>query len=192
MIKIIVSFLFFLHSIGLFAQNNSEWFVRSNINLVHSYQFNPSLGIGLGANIGFKPSSNQEKKWSPVFLLGIETFPTSLFSTDRKHFWFNYNLRFQAGLEREIFRNDEEVLNIGLGASFFVGDLMTGRYSLIDQAGNIQRISASDFEGAVSPQIFLKYQNKKVSDRMTFGYSLDWGFIDSVLLHGLTLDWRIR
>lgn len=190
--KYLLLITLFLFSISAFAQNNSEWFFRSNTNLVHSYLFDPALGIGIGVSIGFKPKINEERKWRPVFLLGVETIPASLFSSDQKHFWFNYNLRFQAGLERELFRNDEEILLLGLGASLYVGDLMTGRYSLNDQAGNIQSISVSDFEGAVSPQISLKYQNKKVSERLIFGYSIDWGFISSGLIHGLTLDWRIR
>lgn len=189
---LLISIGFCLLSFEIAAQNDSEWFLRSNLNLVHSYQFDPALGIGIGANIGFKPKINQEGKWRPVFLLGIETIPGSFFSSDQNHFWFNYNLRFQAGLERELFRNDQEILFLGLGASLYVGDLMTGRYSLIDQSGNIQSISVSDLEGAVSPQISLKYQNKKVSERLIFGYSIDWGFISSGLIHGLTLDWRIR
>lgn len=187
---VVIAFLFI--TLQSSAQQPSEWFVRTNANLVHSFLFEPGLGIGVGAHLGYRPVINKDRNWKPVFLLGIESVPSCFNPADCKSWWYDYNFRFQGGFERLIWDNGKERLTLGLGASIFAGKLLTGRYLLIRDGVIISEDYSKNFEGNVSPQVSLRYYNPDISERITFGYALDWVIIGDTIIHGFSIDWRLR
>lgn len=190
--KYLFSITLFLLSFSAFAQNNSEWFLRSNTNLVHSYQFGSGFNLGFGAHLGFKQIGKPERLWNPVFLLGLETVPGCFNSANCNSYWYDYNFRFQGGFERTIFNSETSNVMLGFGASVFAGRKLRGKYTLERDGLIVAEDYYKSFEGGISPQFSLKYFNKRFSDKITFGYAADWAFVYETFLHGLTLDWRIR
>ncbi|MFD2037182.1 hypothetical protein ACFSKL_20460 [Belliella marina] len=181
-----------LVSVQAFAQEKSEWFVRANGNVVQSYQFGPGFNIGLGAHLGYKPTVKEERLWRSVFLLGIETVPGCIDPANCNSWWYNYNFRVQGGLERMIFHSETTKVMLGLGGSVFAGRKLRGKYTMERNGIIIAEDYYKSFEGGISPQVSVRYSNKRASKKMTFGYAVDWVFVHEAILHGLTLDWRIK
>lgn len=184
--------LFLVSSLNLFGQNDREWFVRANGNVVQNYIFDGGADLGLGVHLGYIPSTKTERTWRPYFLFGIETIPFCFSSIRCNSFWYDYNLRVQSGLERIVFHSETSKVMLGFGASVFAGKMMTGRYTLERDGVIISEEYDKGFEGAVSPQFSVKYFDKRISEKITFGYAIDWAFVTGNIIHGLSLDWRIQ
>ncbi|KEO74375.1 hypothetical protein [Anditalea andensis] len=125
--KKIFLILTLLYTSQVKAQHSSEWFARTNANIVQNYTFDRGYALGIGAHLGYKPSSKIARKWSPVFLLGMETVPGCINPDNCDVFWYDYNFRIQGGFERIILDTGRDKLTLGLGASIFAGRLLTGR-----------------------------------------------------------------
>jgi len=190
--KYIVGIAFLFITFQSLAQHSPEWFVRTNANLVHSFLFEPGLGIGVGAHLGFRPAIKKDRNWRPVFLLGIESLPTCFNPAVCKSWWYDYNFRFLAGFERLIWDNGKEKLMLGLGASIFAGRKLRGKYLRITEEVIVQEEYYKSFIGSVAPQVSLKYYNPNISERINFGYSLDWALINDTMIHGFSIDWKFK
>lgn len=154
--------------------------------------FEPGLGIGVGAHLGYRPVINKDRNWKPVFLLGIESVPSCFNPADCKSWWYDYNFRFQGGFERLIWDNGNEKLTLGLGASIFAGQKLRGKYLRMTEKVIVQEEYYKSFIGSVAPQISLRYNNPDISNRITFGYALDYAIINETLIHGFSIDWRLK
>lgn len=190
--KYIVGIAFLFLTFHSYAQQSPEWFARTNANLVQNYSFDRGYAVGIGAHLGYKPSMKVARKWRPVFLLGMETVPGCINPDNCNVFWYDYNFRFQGGFERIILDTGKEKLTIGLGASIFAGRLITGMFQSLENDGNVRSTYIKEFEASPSPQISLRYTNPAISSRLSFGYILDWVIINDVLLHGFSIDYRIK
>jgi len=178
-------------SAPVFSQSKSEWFVKANTNIVYDLVFNTGVHQGLGGHIGLRPWLDSGKKIQPSFLIGLESMPGSWFSSVPAHFWYHYNFRFTALLEREVWQVEHKSLLLGLGASVFAGDLITGKGSVTFPDGNITRSNTQDFEGAFSLQLSLRYQNLVFSDRLSFGHAIDYVIARDFLIQSLSVYWKL-
>ncbi len=175
-----------------FSQSNSEWFVKTNTNIVYDLVFNTGVHPGLGTHIGLRPWLDSGKKIKPSFSVGIESMPGSWFSSVPAHFWYHYNFRFTALLEREVWQVEHKSLLLGLGASVFAGDLITGKGSITFPDGNSISSNSQAFDGAFSLQLSLRYQNLRFSDRLSFGHTIDYVLMRDFLLQSLSVYWKLN
>ncbi|MGY6521473.1 MAG: hypothetical protein ACXIUD_07085 [Mongoliitalea sp.] len=189
--KTITSFILILFSFTCFGQAKSEIFVRSSFNTTQDFSFEPVSGRGLGIHLGIRPSVSWEN-WQPVIMLGYETISSIQSKSQPTMFWYDQNVRLQAILERSVYQSEKEKLWIGFGGSVAVGDKTNTLITIVDQNNVTNYFTSSGFNGAVTAQASLRYQNLNFSDIISFGYSMDWAFVDSVWIHGFSIYWNLR
>lgn len=173
-----------------FSQEKSEIFVKTTLNGVQDFTFGSSSGIGFGTHLGLRPNFHW-KKLQPYFSVGYETTSLSKNNSNEILFWYDRNFRFMAGLERQVTQSDKERLWIGAGGSLARGSKVTG-FDRTTINGNI--VSETIFRGInseASLQLSLRYQNRMISDIMSFGYTMDI-FFDNVFINGFSINWKIR
>jgi hypothetical protein len=189
--KNITSFVLILLSFTCFGQEKSEIFIRSSFNTTQDFSFEKVSGRGLGIHLGIRPNVSWEN-WQPVIMLGYETISSIQRMPQPAMFWYDQNLRLQAILERSVYQSDKEKLWIGFGGSVAAGDKTNTLTTVVDQNNVTTYSTGSIFEGAVTAQASMRYQNLNFSEIISFGYSMDWAFVDSVWIHGFSIYWNLR
>lgn len=188
--KLLLIFVFFISVSKSFSQEKSEIFLRTSLNAVQDFTFEPSSGIGFGAHFGIRPNF-QWKQLQPYVLLGFETTSPSMNRNNALLFWYDRNFRLQAGMERQVFQSEREKLWIGAGGSLARGRQVTG-YDRTTVNGII--VSETIFRSVrseTSLQLSLRYQNRIISEILSFGYTMDF-FLDDTFMHGFSINWKIR
>jgi hypothetical protein len=172
-----------------FSQEKSEIFVKTSLNGVHDFTFGSSSSFGFGTHLGFRPNF-QWNQFQPYVSLGFETSSPAKRNNEIS-FWFDRNVRFMAGLERQVAKSEKERLWVGAGGSLARGKKVTGfeRTSIngIIVSENIYRGVGS--EGSL--QLSLRYQNRMISEIMSFGYTIDF-FFEETYIHGFSINWKLR
>ena len=173
-----------------FSQEKSEIFIRTSLNSVQDFTSEPSRGMGFGTHLGIRPNF-QWKKLQPYVLLGFETTSPSMSRNNALLFWYDRNFRLQAGLERQVLQSEKERLWIGGGGSLARGMMVTG-YNRTTINGIVvsETISRSGSTEA-SLQLSLRYQNQRISEVMSLGYTMDY-FFEDTFLHSFSINWKIR
>jgi hypothetical protein len=175
-----------------FAQGKGDWFIRTNTSLVYDFNFETGITPGVGVHLQYNPKTKLNPRLVPSISLGIESTPSAWFSNVPNHFWYNYNIRLATGIEREFKRTSNQVLWLGVGTSLFIGEMISGRVSLLDQDGHISETSQQKgLEGAFAFQANFRYQNTKISPRMSFGHSFDWVVARGNLVQNFSLFWSL-
>jgi hypothetical protein len=173
-----------------FSQEKSEIFIRTSLNSVQDFTSEPSKGMGFGTHLGIRPNF-QWKQLQPYVLLGFETTSPSISRNNALLFWYDRNFRLQAGLERQVLQSERERLWIGGGGSLARGRKVVGfdRTAIngIIVSENIYRSVSTE----ASLQLSLRYQNQRISEVMSLGYTMDY-FFEDTFLHCFSINWKIR
>lgn len=180
--------LLFLKTV-VFAQEQSEIFVRTSFNVVQDYTFEPARALGFGTHVGYRPNF-EWKQLRPYFLLGFESNTPSINRNNELYWWHQKNFRFQAGMERQVIETGKEKFWIGLGGSLTRGRLVSGFTRQTVNGIVVFESVSRRIDSESSAQLSFRYQNVSFSEVMSFGYTMDY-FFSGVILHGLAINWRI-
>lgn len=181
-----------LWSTNGFSQRKSEWYFQTNTNLLCDFSFQTGVTPGVGTYFGYSPDINLFSQLKPRISIGFESTPAAWFSKAPNHFWYNQNIRVNLSLDRKIQSFSNRTIWIGLGTSIFVGEMITGRGRLFDQAGQLLEISQqTSIEGAFSIQASFRYKNPNISSKMNFGHSIDWVVAHRSFIQSFSLFWLL-
>jgi len=188
--KLILIFAFCISISKSFGQDKSEIFLRTSLNSVQDFTSEPSSGIGFGTHLGIRPNF-QWKQLRPYVILGIETTIPSMKRDNEIFWWFERNLRLQAGLERQVLESEKERLWIGGGGSLARGRQVVGFDRTTINGIIVSETIYRSVRSEASLQLSLRYQNRIISEVMSFGYTMDY-FFEDTFLHCFSINWKIR
>jgi hypothetical protein len=188
--RLILIFVVFMVVSKSFSQEKSEIFIRTSLNSVQDFTFEPSRGIGFGMHLGIRPNF-EWKQLQPYVLLGFETTSPTMSRNNALLFWYDRNLRLQAGLERQVLQSEKERLWIGAGASLARGMMVTGYDRTTVNGIIVSETIYRSVRSEASLQLSLRYQNQRISEVMSLGYTIDY-FFEDTFLYCFSIHWKIH